>query len=586
MRLSLSLRGREGEILFEAKCSVCHELRAPSNRALSAEEWEQTITRMANKENADITEPQRLRIIAFVAQEARRLGKLTASEIEQAQHFEKPGAMSGRISGPSEVDYYRFTISEGARLAPWWVIHPFDNTKETGFDTVYPPETEIDLEKEYRGKDGRKIGWYRTNRIGANLFSNVPEDDVTGYAVTFLESDRDRNYLLSLGSDDTIKLWVNDRLIFSKYVHRQLRRGDDVIQLPVSKGRNKILIKITNGYGPWGFFADIGGYSIDVSAERINSPLSPSLTLLNAAGEVLANNAGVGGRRNAIIDYSFSEPGEYAVRIEDIAGKGGPAYLYHLDIRPTVPDFAISVTPDNPNIGKGGTGLLEVTLQRRVGFTEPILLSVENLPPGVNASESAILSGGGATRGYITLTAAPDAPVTHRVVQVVGTVTTVTGHEIRREANPVEFYRIQNNTLTVQRQNVVVSITETAPVVISVAPQNITVTREGAVDIIVTVERRRGNNQALTLTSVGLPTGVQLERRTTLLRKNQTEATLRLLPNIIAAGNRQLRRNPFIGNPQTHPYTVVINALVGQRRIASSPAINLWLSSSQADSQR
>ena len=98
---------------------------------------------------------------------------------------------------------------------------------------------------------------------------------------------------------------MNDKLVFSKYVHRPLRRADDVIQLPVSKGRNKILIKITNGYGPWGFFADIGGYSLTASAERLNSPLSPSLTLLDANGQVLANNAGIGGRRNAIIDYSL-----------------------------------------------------------------------------------------------------------------------------------------------------------------------------------------------------------------------------------------------------------------------------------------
>ena len=282
----------ESEILFQAKCTACHELRAPSNRALSAEEWERTITRMSNKENADITPTDRERIIAFVAQEAQRLAGLVARQLEHAQHLTTPGALSGRISEPGEVDYYRFTISEGTSLGPWWVIFPFDNIDEKGFDTVYPPETEIDFNKEYIGKEGRKIGWYKTERRGENVFSNVPEDDVTGYALTYLESDRDQNYLLSLGSDDTIKIWVNDELVFSKYVHRPLRRADDVIQLPVSKGRNKILVKVTNGYGPWGFFADIGGYSLTVSAERLNSPLSPSLTLLNARGEVLANNAG------------------------------------------------------------------------------------------------------------------------------------------------------------------------------------------------------------------------------------------------------------------------------------------------------
>ena len=583
-------RSNESEILFETKCSACHELRSPSNRALSAEEWEQTITRMANKENADITPTERDRIVAFVAQEAQRLGELIARQLEHAQAITTPGAVSGRISEPGEIDYYRFTISEGTSLGPWWVIFPFDNIDETGFDTVYPPETEIDFNKEYIGKDGRKIGWYQTNRRGENVFSNVPEDDVTGYALTYLESDRDQNYLLSLGSDDTIKIWVNDELVFSKYVHRPLRRADDVIQLPVFKGKNKILVKVTNGYGPWGFFADIGGYSLTVSAELLNSPLSPSLTLLDSEGQVLANNAGIGGRRNAIIDYSFNEPGVYAVRLEDIAGNGGAGYVYHLDVRPTTPDFAISVTPDNPNVGRGGTVLLEVTLQRRVGFTEPIRLTVENLPPGITASEGAILSSTGITEGYITLTAAPDAELTHRVVQVVGSVITTAGNEYQRAAMPVEVYRIQNNEQTVQRKNVVVSITETAPIILSTTlkggnsevstePLEVVVTPDGTIDISVKVTRRRGNRQNLNLTAVGLPLGVRLQRRTTVLRRNQTEATLTLVPNIVTAGTsgNQLRRNPFAGTQQTLPYTIVLNASVGQRRIASSPAIKLWL---------
>ena len=276
-------------------------------------------------------------------------------------------------------------------------------------------------------------------------------------------------------------------------------------------------MKVTNGYGPWGFFADIGGYSLTASAELLNSPLSPSLTLLDPSGQVLANNAGIGSRRNAIIDYSFNQPGEYAVRIEDIAGNGGAGYVYHLDVRPTTPDFAISVTPDNPNVGRGGTVLLEVTLQRRVGFTEPIQLSVENLPPGIAASEGAILSSTGGTQGYITLTAAPDAELTHRVVQVLGSVTTAAGDTYQRTAMPVEVYRIQNNDQTIQRKNIVVSVTETAPIIlsttlsqdgdtkISTEPLEVVVTPDGSIDITVKVTRRRGNRQNLNLTAVGLP---------------------------------------------------------------------------------
>ena len=571
---STERRDVEGEILFQTKCTRCHESRSPDNRALSAEEWSSTITRMTGKENADISPLESSRIITFIQAETRRLGELMAQQIQHAQMLDVPGAVSGRISENGEVDYYKFTIPEGRTLGPWWVIQPFPNDNETGFQTVYPPETEVDFEKEYVGKNGRKIGWYRSDGIGESVFSNVPEDDVTGYAVTYLDSDRDQIEILSLGSDDGVKIWVNDQLIFSKYIHRSLRAADDVIALPVSKGRNKILIKIINGYGPWGFFATIGGYSIDLSAEQINSPLSPSLTLFNEAGQVLANNAGFGGRRNARIDYSFSEPGTYALRVEDIAANGGNGYIYHLSIEPTTPDFAISVTPDNPNIGRGGTVLLTVQALRRVGFTGEIDLQVENLPPGVKASSSALSRK--MNQGYITLTATPDAALGYAVVQVVGAIKIANGEAINRTATPVEVYRIQNQALTVQRSSIVVSVTEAPDLTLSVSPQEVIMTPGKQISLKVKANRNRtGSRRDLTLTVVGLPTDVQLQRNITILRGNETETTLVLEPNIILSGTNQLRRNPFVGEQIERPYNIVVNASVGQRIVASSPAIQL-----------
>ena len=76
------------------------------------------------KKTQILQRPKRDRIIAFVAQEAQRLGELIARQLEHAQHITTPGAVSGRISEPGEIDYYRFTISEGTSLGPWWVIFP------------------------------------------------------------------------------------------------------------------------------------------------------------------------------------------------------------------------------------------------------------------------------------------------------------------------------------------------------------------------------------------------------------------------------------------------------------------------------
>ena len=317
----------------------------------------------------------------------------------------------------------------------------------------------------------------------------------------------------------------------------------------------------------------IGGYSINLSAERLSSPLSPSLTLLNGEGEVLANNAGIGGRANARIDYSFSEPGVHALRVEDVAGNGGGSYICHLNIVPTRPDFAIAVTPDNPNIGRGGTVLLTVSAIRRVGFTGEIALEVENLPPGMRASSGAILSE--MEQGFITLTAASDAPLEHCVVRVIGLVKPLEGEAIRRAATPVEIYRIQNRPLAMPRSSIVVSVTEAPNVTLSVSPDQVTIQPGKRVPLKVVVHRNSGPRRGLTLTVVGLPSGVRPQRRVTILRGNQTEATLVLEPNIVGAGITR-RQNPFIGREfDTRPYDIVVNASVGQRLVASSPATKL-----------
>lgn len=93
---------------------------------------------------------------------------------------------------------------------------------------------------------------------------------------------------------------------------------------------------------------------------------------------------------------------------------------------------------------------------------------------------------------------------------------------------------------------------------------------------------RVGSRRDLTLTVVGLPTDIQLQRNVTILRGNQTEATLVLEPNIIQSGTNQLRRNPFVGEEIERPYNIVVNASVGQRIVASSPAMQLSIAQEPA----
>ncbi|MBB16197.1 hypothetical protein CMK22_13050 [Candidatus Poribacteria bacterium] len=182
-----------------------------------------------------------------------------------------------------------FAQSEQKTLDSWWVAEPFDNRKGIGFEKVYPPEKAINLQQEYLGKDGRRIKWYQSTGIGTSVFSSSG-DDLTGYAVTYIESNQDRMEVLSLGSDDGVKVWVNGRLVWSNNGTGGIIPGEDIVLLPFKKGRNELLLKITNWIGDWGFLTSTGGDTISIDAKTFMGVLKKNITQNdNYDSEILSN---------------------------------------------------------------------------------------------------------------------------------------------------------------------------------------------------------------------------------------------------------------------------------------------------------
>jgi hypothetical protein len=146
-----------------------------------------------------------------------------------------------------------------AYVTDWQVIGPFDNTDRAGFDTAYPPETEIALEKTYSGVGGQTLRWQTTEpgRTGyVDLRRLLPADEAPGvaYAYRELAAVDDQDLSVSLGSNDGIKLWLNGTLLLENKTSRTARPGDEHLTLPLKKGRNTMLIKIDQLGGGWGFY--------------------------------------------------------------------------------------------------------------------------------------------------------------------------------------------------------------------------------------------------------------------------------------------------------------------------------------------
>ena len=98
-----------------------------------------------------------------------------------------------------------------------------------------------------------------------------PIENSVAYAYQEFKCDRPGPLALKLGSDDGIKVWLNGRLIWERHIHRSLMRDDDALRVDVKAGTNRILIKVDQGNGGWGFsarFRSLQEETADLRAQR------------------------------------------------------------------------------------------------------------------------------------------------------------------------------------------------------------------------------------------------------------------------------------------------------------------------------
>ena len=211
-------------------------------------------------------------------------GKVTLSHLK---------AVHGRINLTFRVDG-KNTLSkgfavglDGVNLNPdrsyipdWFILGPFANPRlseahRLGLDSVYLPESVTDTAMEYSGNGGKLIRWkyVQTPSNGyVSLTDKVfPNELVVTYALTWVWSPVERDMLLLVGTDDGAKVFFNDRLVY-RYLGLRVAIPDKVtIPVHVNAGWNKLLMKVENNFGGYGFYARFidPDHTLVTSAEKI-----------------------------------------------------------------------------------------------------------------------------------------------------------------------------------------------------------------------------------------------------------------------------------------------------------------------------
>ena len=85
-----------------------------------------------------------------------------------------------------------------------------------------------------------------------NLAKHLGGEHRVAYLRTQIWSPSQQKAVLEMGSDDGIKVWFNEKLIHALNTVRGVKPGEDKINIELSPGWNRLLLKVIQGEGGWG----------------------------------------------------------------------------------------------------------------------------------------------------------------------------------------------------------------------------------------------------------------------------------------------------------------------------------------------
>lgn len=135
-------------------------------------------------------------------------------------------------------------------IRQWYLLGPFDNTNNKGFETIFPPEKQISLQATYPGKGGRLLRWqrYQTRDPYGVVDLNEAlgkEQEVVAYALAVVFVEQERPVEVRAGSNNALQIFLNGQRIYARpFGHHGMRLDQHIGRGRLRAGRNEILVKV------------------------------------------------------------------------------------------------------------------------------------------------------------------------------------------------------------------------------------------------------------------------------------------------------------------------------------------------------
>ncbi|WP_339660893.1 DUF3857 domain-containing protein, partial [uncultured Polaribacter sp.] len=164
------------------------------------------------------------------------------------------------------VAKYNEIVKQIDAIKDWQFCGVFENLNKSGYDTSYEPEFYAKSNKVFDANSNGTINWYvpskEYQREPYQFFSNHSEYGYgVNYAQTFINTDKDQRVQLRLGNSSAFKVWLNDVLVYEKDKDVDTDLDAYIVNVNLSKGTNRLLIKNADANGMSYFIARLSDFN-------------------------------------------------------------------------------------------------------------------------------------------------------------------------------------------------------------------------------------------------------------------------------------------------------------------------------------
>ena len=147
-------------------------------------------------------------------------------------------------------------------ITDWSLLGPFYTQKSHDLDQDFLLEQggegniRPNQDQEFRNSKNQTLKWHPISGWEKiiNLIKKIGRlNDVTAYAFCQIEGSGEEYVEFGLGSDDSVKVWINGQVVHQYQGGRGVMIDQDRFTVKLNQGKNQCLVKVSQGMGDWGF---------------------------------------------------------------------------------------------------------------------------------------------------------------------------------------------------------------------------------------------------------------------------------------------------------------------------------------------